>query len=87
MTISLVSGCMEKNSQPTPTIIITILTAALVAAVVVVAAISAAAQNNNNNNAIAQQQQEQNQVIYRIQETAMSTAAPVAHTGNLPHMR
>lgn len=83
MTISLVSGCME-NSQTTPTIVITILTAALVAAVVVVvAAISTAAQNNNNS-AIAQQQ-EQNQVIYRIQETAMSTAAPVAHTGNLPH--
>jgi hypothetical protein len=36
MTISLVSGCMEKNSQTTPTIVITILTAALVAAVVVV---------------------------------------------------
>jgi hypothetical protein len=82
MTISLVSGCME-NSQTTPTIVITILTAALVAAVVVVvAAISTAAQNNNS--AIAQQQ-EQNQAIYRIQETAMSTAAPVAHTGNLPH--
>jgi hypothetical protein len=83
MTISLVSGCME-NSQTTPTIVITILTAALVAAVVVVvAAISTAAQNNNNS-AIAQQQG-QNQAIYRIQETAMSTAAPVAHTGNLPH--
>jgi hypothetical protein len=82
MTISLVSGCME-NSQTTSTIVITILTAALVAAVVVVAAISTAAQNNNNS-AIAQQQG-QNQAIYRIQETAMSTAAPVAHTGNLPH--
>jgi hypothetical protein len=82
MTISLVSGCME-NSQMTPTIVITILTAAIVAAVVVVAAISTAAQNNNNS-AIAQQQG-QNQAIYRIQETAMSTAAPVAHTGNLPH--
>jgi lipopolysaccharide export system protein LptC len=32
--------------------------------------------------AIAQQEDE---TIYRIQETAMSTAAPVAHTGNLPH--
>lgn len=71
MTISIVSGCME-NSQTTPTIVITILTAALVAAVVVVvAAISTAAQNNNNS-AIAQQQG-QNQAIYRIQETAMST--------------
>jgi hypothetical protein len=28
---------------------------------------------------------QQNQVIYRIQETKMSSAAPVAHTGNLPH--
>jgi hypothetical protein len=71
-----------ENSQTTPTIVITILTAALVAAVVV-AAISTAAQNNNS--AIAQQQQEENQVTYRIQETAMSMAAPVAHTGNLPH--
>jgi hypothetical protein len=32
--------------------------------------------------ATAQQQSEE---IYRIQETAMSSAAPVAHTGNLPH--
>ncbi|MDQ3888690.1 MAG: hypothetical protein M3251_05400 [Thermoproteota archaeon] len=29
--------------------------------------------------------QQQNEEIYRIQETAMSSAAPVAHTGNLPH--
>ena len=29
--------------------------------------------------------QQQDDEIYRIQETAMSTAAPVAHTGNLPH--
>ena len=29
--------------------------------------------------------QEQNEDIIRIQETAMSRAAPVAHTGNLPH--
>jgi hypothetical protein len=34
------------------------------------------------NSATAQQQ---NQVIYRIQDTKMSSAAPVAHTGNLPH--
>jgi hypothetical protein len=33
--------------------------------------------------AIAQQQQ--NEEIIRTQETAMSRAAPVAHTGNLPH--
>jgi hypothetical protein len=32
--------------------------------------------------ATAQQQSEE---TYRIQETAMSRAAPVAHTGNLPH--
>jgi hypothetical protein len=29
--------------------------------------------------------QQQDDEIYRIQETTMSTAAPVAHTGNLPH--
>jgi flagellar basal body-associated protein FliL len=29
--------------------------------------------------------QQQNEEIYRIQETVMSSAAPVAHTGNLPH--
>src|SRR5215217_7196549 len=29
--------------------------------------------------------QQQNDEIYRIQEIAMSMAAPVAHTGNLPH--
>jgi hypothetical protein len=29
--------------------------------------------------------QQQSEEIYRIQETAMSSAAPVAHTGNLPH--
>jgi hypothetical protein len=29
--------------------------------------------------------QQQDDEIYRIQETAMLTAAPVAHTGNLPH--
>jgi hypothetical protein len=29
--------------------------------------------------------QQQNDEIHRIQETAISTAAPVAHTGNLPH--
>ena len=29
--------------------------------------------------------QQPNEEIYRIQETAMSSAAPVAHTGNLPH--
>lgn len=34
------------------------------------------------NQATAQQQSEE---TYRIQKTAMSSAAPVAHTGNLPH--
>ncbi len=34
------------------------------------------------NRATAQQENEEN---YRIQKTAMSAAAPVAHTGNLPH--
>jgi hypothetical protein len=29
--------------------------------------------------------QQQDDEIYRMQETGMSTAAPVAHTGNLPH--
>ncbi len=29
--------------------------------------------------------QQQSEEIYRIQETAMSSAAPVAHTGNLSH--
>ena len=36
----------------------------------------------NNNTATAQQP---SQTTYRIQETKMSTVAPVAHTGNLPH--
>jgi hypothetical protein len=30
-------------------------------------------------------QEQQSEEIYRIQETAMSSAAPVEHTGNLPH--
>jgi hypothetical protein len=56
-----------------PAMVIALLAAAL-AATVIVAVVS--------NSAIAQQQ---NQVIYRIQETKMSAAAPVAHTGNFPH--
>jgi hypothetical protein len=48
--------------------------------------IGAAAASSTNigmqSQATAQQQSEE---IYRIQETAMSSAAPVAHTGNLPH--
>ncbi|MGI0019683.1 MAG: hypothetical protein ACREAY_04360 [Nitrososphaera sp.] len=49
------------------------------AAALVIAAGVALLQNNN---ATAQQA---SQTTYRIQETKMSTAAPVAHTGNLPH--
>jgi hypothetical protein len=46
--------------------------------------IAATASNVGMENQVAAQQQ-QDEEIYRIQETAMSTAAPVAHTGNLPH--
>ena len=49
------------------------------AAVLVIAASVALLKSNN---ATAQKA---NQTTYRIQETKMSTAAPVAHTGNLPH--
>lgn len=56
---------------------VTLLTAALVA--VVASAGTALLQGNS---AIAQQP---SQVTIRVQETVMSTAAPVAHTGNLPH--
>lgn len=44
--------------------------------------IGAASHIGMQSQATAQQQSEE---IYRIQETAMSSAAPVAHTGNLPH--
>ncbi len=53
--------------------VIAILAAALVATVIAAVASSSATA------------QQQSQVIYRIQETRMSSAAPVAHTGNLPH--
>ena len=49
------------------------------AAVLVIAASVALLKSNN---ATAQKA---NQTTYRIQETKMSTAALVAHTGNLPH--
>jgi hypothetical protein len=49
------------------------------AAVLVIAASVALLQSNN---ATARKA---SQTTYRIQETKMSTAAPVAHTGNLPH--
>ena len=58
------------------TTIIIILAAGLVSS------IGAASNVGMQSQATAQQQSEE---IYRIQETAMSSAAPVAHTGNLPH--
>ena len=58
------------------TTIIIILAAGLVFS------IGAASNVGTQSQATAQQQSEE---IYRIQETAMSSAAPVAHTGNLPH--
>lgn len=57
------------------TMAIALLAIALAATVIAAIVVS--------NSATAQQQQ--NQLIYRIQETKMSSAAPVAHTGNLPH--
>jgi hypothetical protein len=62
---------MEETRRPK--MVIALLAVAL-AATIIAAIVS--------NNATAQQQ---NHVIYRIQETRMSSAAPVAHTGNLPH--
>jgi hypothetical protein len=69
---------MNKASGSTTIIMILILLAAGLAL-----SIAAAASNiGMQSQATAQQQNEE---IYRIQETAMSRAAPVAHTGNLPH--
>jgi hypothetical protein len=51
-------------------------------AAVLAFSIGAASNVGMQSHATAQQQSEE---IYRIQETAMSSAAPVAHTGNLPH--
>jgi len=62
---------METTKRPTTVIV---LLAAALAATMITTIVSG--------NATAQQQ---SQTIYRIQETKMSTAAPVAHTGNLPH--
>src|SRR5262245_19249471 len=62
---------MELTRRPTTVIV---LLAAALAITLGIAIVS--------NTATAQQQ---NQVIYRIQETKMSSAAPTAHTGNLPH--
>jgi hypothetical protein len=44
-----------------------------------------AAASNIGMQSQATAQKQPNEEIYRIQETAMSRAAPVAHTGNLPH--
>jgi hypothetical protein len=67
---------MDKARRPTM-VIITLFASALATSIVAVASRTAL-----QNQAIAQLE---NETIYRIQETAMSTAAPVAHTGNLPH--
>ncbi len=56
--------------------VIVLLAAALAATMITTIVI-------NGGNATAQQQQ--SQTIYRTQETKMSMAAPVAHTGNPPH--
>jgi hypothetical protein len=69
---------MNKVRGSTTVITITILLAAGLAL-----SIAAAASNIGRQSQAAAQQQDEE--IYRIQETAMSTAAPVAHTGNLPH--
>jgi hypothetical protein len=69
---------MNKATGSTTVITITILLAAGLAL-----SIAAPASNIEMQSQAAAQQQ--NEEIYRIQETAMSTAAPVAHTGNLPH--
>jgi hypothetical protein len=47
--------------------------------------IAAAASSSNIGMQSQATAQQPNEEIYRIQETAMSSAAPVAHTGNLPH--
>jgi hypothetical protein len=48
-------------------------------------ALSIGAASNIGMQIQATAQQQQNEEVYRIQETAMSSAAPIAHTGNLPH--
>src|SRR5918994_2899669 len=71
---------MNRARGSTTVITITILLAAGLA--LSIAAAAAASNIGMQSQATAQQQ---NDEIYRIQETAMSRAAPVAHTGNLPH--
>jgi hypothetical protein len=46
---------------------------------------SIAADSSNMRNRNYADAQEQNEEAIRVQETAMSRSAPVAHTGNLPH--
>src|ERR687891_688608 len=69
---------MNKARGSTMVIITTLVTAGLAFL------IAATASNVGMENQVAAQQQQDDE-IYRIQETAISTAAPVAHTGNLPH--
>jgi hypothetical protein len=68
------------NKARGSTIVITIII--LLAAGLALSMAAAASNIGMQSQATAQQQNEE---IYRIQETAMSRAAPVAHTGNLPH--
>lgn len=68
---------MNKARESTMVIITTLVTAGLAFLLV------AAASSMGMERQVAAQQQDDE--IYRIQETTMSTAAPVAHTGNLPH--
>jgi hypothetical protein len=49
------------------------------------AAVSSSSSSNIGMQSQATGQEQQSEEIYRIQETAMSSAAPVEHTGNLPH--
>ncbi|HVD20877.1 MAG TPA: hypothetical protein VNB95_02940 [Nitrososphaera sp.] len=68
---------MNKARGSTMVIITTLVAAGLAFLIV------AAASSIEMERQVAAQQQDDE--IYRIQETTMSTAAPVAHTGNLPH--
>ena len=68
---------MDKTRASTRVITIIVLVAAGLAF-----SIGSASNISMQSQATAQGQSEE---VYRIQETAMSSAAPVAHTGNLPH--
>ncbi len=67
---------MHKVRQETMVIIVLVISTALVG-VSMLDARSSFAQDQTTT--------QRNEAIYRIQKTAMSTVAPVAHTGNLPH--